>query len=167
MSNIVDREPVKAVIIDFDFNMTYTKLTKANFYLRQPDCLLIGGATDSILPVSKDFSILGPGPFVKLLEEASGKKLLTFGKPGKPLADVMMKHFHIKSPHRVLMIGDMLEQDILFANVCDFQSLVVLSGGCSYDQLMAQSEASLTPNYYANSMADFVEFMKDLNKSNV
>ena len=167
MSHIVERDPVKAVIVDFDFNITYAKLTKANFYLRQPDCLLIGGATDNQLPFTKDFTILGPGPFVKVLQQASGKDLLTFGKPGKLLADLLMQRFHIPAPQRVLMIGDMLEQDVRFARVCGFQSLLVLSGGCTYEQLMAQTEPNVIPDYYANSMLDFVEFMKDVNKSNV
>ncbi|KAM7347543.1 chronophin [Cochliomyia hominivorax] len=167
MGYVVDGKPVKAVIIDFDFNLSYLKIMKASIYLRHPDCLLICGATDFQLPVSKDSSVLGPGPFSKILEQCSGKRMLTFGKPGKELADLLMQRFHIPSPNRVLMIGDMLEQDVRFATSCGFQSLLVLSGGCSYEELMNQTDNSVIPNYYANSVADFVEFMKDLNKSNV
>ncbi|XP_065365930.1 chronophin [Calliphora vicina] len=167
MAHVVDRQPVKAVVIDFDFNLSFLKIMKANFYLRQPDCLLIGGATDFLLPVSKDLSVMGPGPFVKMLEQISRKKMLTFGKPGKALAEVLMQRCHIPTPDRVLMIGDMLEQDVRFATSCGFQSMLVLSGGCSYEELMTETDTNLIPNYYAQSVADFVEFMKDLNKCNV
>ncbi|XP_023299808.2 phosphoglycolate phosphatase 1A, chloroplastic isoform X1 [Lucilia cuprina] len=167
MGYVVDSQPVKAVVIDFDFNLSFLKLMKANLYLRQPDCLLIGGATDFLLPVTKDLSVMGPGPFVKILEETSRKEMLTFGKPGKALAEVLMQRSHIPTSDRVLMIGDMLEQDIRFATSCGFQSLLVLSGGTSYEELMSQKDENIIPNYYAQSVADFVEFIKDVNKSNV
>lgn len=167
MANAIGHEPVKAVIVDFDFNLSYLKLVKANFYLRNPECLLICGATDSQLPITKDLSILGPGPLIRILEQISRKKMLTFGKPGKELADLLMQRSHIPTADRVLMIGDMLEQDVKFATNCGFQSLLVLSGGCSYEEVMAQTDSGLIPNYYAHSVGDFVEFIKDLNKSNV
>lgn len=167
MSHAIDREPVKAVIVDFDFNLSYLKLVKASFYLRKPECLFICGATDNQLPVTKDMSVLGPGPLARILDECSRQKMLVFGKPGKELAELLMQRSHIPAANRVLMIGDMLQQDIKFATSCGFQSLLVLSGGCSYEEVMAQTDPSLIPNYYAHSMADFVEFIRDLNKSNV
>lgn len=163
----MDREPVKAVVIDFDFNLNFVKMMKANFYLRKPDCLLIGGATDVHLPVTKDLSVIGPGSFVKMLEQTSRREMLAFGKPGKHLAEVLMKHFNIQKAERALMIGDMLDQDVRFATACGFQSLLVLSGGCTLEELMVQKDPDVIPTYYANGMADFVEFMNDINKSNV
>lgn len=164
---MVTREPVKAVVIDFDFKLTLTKMLKANFYLRKPDCLLIGGATDYLFPINKDLSILGPGGFLKVLEDTSRKEMLVFGKPGKALAEVLTKRYNIKDPSRALMIGDMLDQDIRFGRSCGFQTLLVLSGGIQLEELMTQTDPNVIPDYYTNSMFDFVEFMRDVKKSHV
>ncbi|XP_013115800.1 glycerol-3-phosphate phosphatase [Stomoxys calcitrans] len=166
IANVVDSEPVKAVVIDFDFNLTLTTMMKANFYLRRPDCLLIGGATDYILPATKDMSFMGPGGFLKALEDTSGKEMLIFGKPGKALADILIKRFEIKETNRALMIGDMLEQDIRFGKMCNFQTLLVLTSGMTPEELCKQTDPNLIPDYYVDSMGDFVQFINDIKKSN-
>ncbi|XP_073835490.1 glycerol-3-phosphate phosphatase [Musca autumnalis] len=165
MGHVISRDPVKAVVIDFDFNLTMTTMMKAHFYLRRPDCLLIGGATDYALPVTKDLSVLGPGGFLKVLEDASRKEMLCFGKPGKALADSLLKRYNIQDPCRALMIGDMLDQDIRFGKRCGFQTLLVLSGGLKVEEVMKLTDPNVIPNYYANSMKDFVEFINDIKKS--
>uniref|UniRef100_T1PGZ1 Haloacid dehalogenase-like hydrolase n=1 Tax=Musca domestica TaxID=7370 RepID=T1PGZ1_MUSDO len=165
MGVVVSRDPVKAVVIDFDFNLTMTTMMRAHFYLRRPDCMLIGGASDYALPVTKDLSVLGPGGFLKVLEDASRKQMLLFGKPGKALADSLLKRYSISDPSRALMIGDMLDQDIRFGKLCGFQTLLVLSGGVKLDELLQQTDENVIPNYYANSMHDFVEFINDVKKS--
>ncbi|XP_061388904.1 glycerol-3-phosphate phosphatase-like [Musca vetustissima] len=166
MADVINCDPVKAVVIDFDFNVNMTTMMKAHYYLRQPDCLLIGGATDYYLPVTKDLWLLGPVGFLKVLEEASRKEVLLFGKPGKALADRILTRYDIEDPSRALMIGDMLDQDVRFGKRCGFQTLIVLSGGLKLEELMCQTNPNVIPNYYANSMKDFVEFMKDVKNSN-
>ncbi|XP_017473511.1 PREDICTED: pyridoxal phosphate phosphatase isoform X1 [Rhagoletis zephyria] len=160
-------EPVRAVIIDVDFNLSSPKLIRAHVFLRHPDCILIEGATDKLLPVGDDLDIIGPGPFAQVLAESSKKHLITLGKPGKELAEMLVKNFEIEETKRVLMIGDMLEQDIGFGRQCGFQTLVVLSGGCKLQDLESETIRDNIPDYYADSIADFIEFMNDLNKSNV
>lgn len=53
--------PVKAVIIDVDFNLTASKLMRAHGHLRNnPECLFIGGAADTLITFDgKD--IIGKG----------------------------------------------------------------------------------------------------------
>ncbi|KAI9589054.1 glycerol-3-phosphate phosphatase [Glossina fuscipes] len=164
MQYVMDREPIKAVIIDFDFNLSLCKMMKAVHYARQSDCLLIGGATDIALPISKDMTIMGAGVFVKAFEQAAKREMLVFGKPSEALANVLLKRYNIEKRERVLMIGDMLEQDIRFGKTSGFQTLLVLSGGCSMSELRGESDRNAIPDYYANSMKDFVDFMKELNK---
>ncbi|KAL7745373.1 hypothetical protein ACLKA6_015387 [Drosophila palustris] len=160
--NIFDKQPVRAVVIDVDFNLTSTKLLRAHLYLRHPDCRLLIGATDRLLPVAKDVNIIGPGPFASILVEASGKEAIELGKPGRELGNMLIKQHNVSSPDRVLMIGDMLAQDVKFGRLCEFQTLLVLSGGCTLDQLQAQTSPDLLPHYYADSMADFVKFFEEL-----
>lgn len=161
---VFDEEPVKAVIIDSDFNLSLLKMMKATFYLGQhPDCLLIGGATDLTVPVAKHLSVMGPGVFIKSLELASGRDALLLGKPGAELAKMLLTRYGILKPERVLMIGDMIDSDVHFGRLCGFQTLLVLSGGCTLEKLcQSKDSGSCTPDFYANSMADFKEFMNDL-----
>ncbi|XP_034672285.1 pyridoxal phosphate phosphatase [Drosophila subobscura] len=164
---IFDRQPVRAVIIDVDFNLTSPKLLRAHMYLRHPECLLIGGATDRLLPVAKGVNIIGPGPFASILVEASSQQALTLGKPGRELGELLIKHLKISEPHRVLMVGDMLAQDIRFGRQCGFQTLLVLSGGCSLEQLQAETSPDLVPDYYADTVADVAQLLGEAPKSHV
>ena len=50
---------VSAVVIDFDVNINYAKLTKAMVHLRKPDCLFVVGTPDMKIPVENGMSILG------------------------------------------------------------------------------------------------------------
>lgn len=60
ISTIHDKKSVQAVIIDVDFNLCFTKLARAQLYLKyNPDCILIRGATDKNLPITPDFQFMG------------------------------------------------------------------------------------------------------------
>ncbi|XP_043659721.1 chronophin [Drosophila teissieri] len=165
--HIFGREPVRAVIIDVDFNLTSPKLLRAHLYLRHPDCLLIEGATDRLLPVAKGVNIIGPGAFASILVEASGKPAITLGKPGRELGELIVEQCKIDQPSRVLMIGDMLAQDVGFGRQCGFQTLLVLSGGCTKEQLLAETDPQLIPDYYADSVADVAQLLGEAPKSRV
>ncbi|XP_067639553.1 chronophin [Eurosta solidaginis] len=164
-SHIFSKDPIRAVVVDVDFNLTSMKILRAHQFLRHPDCILIEAASDKLLPVGNGIDIIGPGPFTKILAECSKKPLITLGKPGKSLAEIIIKKFNIKETKRSLMIGDTLESDIAFGRQCGFQTLAVLSGFCKLQDIETESNPSKIPDYYADSMADFVEFMNDLNKS--
>ncbi|KAJ9600643.1 hypothetical protein L9F63_026217, partial [Diploptera punctata] len=110
---------VGAVIVDFDVNINYAKLTKASIHLRKPDCLFLAGACDMKVPLSSGFKIIGPGCFVSALEQVSGRKPMIFGKPSPLIRDCIMKKYPIDCG-RTLMIGDMLESDIKLGTNCDF-----------------------------------------------
>ncbi|XP_016995236.2 chronophin [Drosophila takahashii] len=167
--NIFDKEPVRAVVIDVDFNLSSPKLLRAHLYLRRPECLLIGGATDRLLPVAKGVNIIGPGAFASILVEASGREgsCITLGKPGRELGNLIVEHYKIDRPSRVLMVGDMLAQDIGFGRQFGFQTLLVLSGGCTREQLLAETDPRHIPDYYADSMADVAQLLGETPKAHV
>eukprot|EP00099_Drosophila_melanogaster_P006830 NP_001259467.1 uncharacterized protein Dmel_CG15739, isoform B [Drosophila melanogaster] len=165
--HIFGKEPVRAVIIDVDFNLTSPKILRAHLYLRHPECMLIEGATDRLLPVAKEVNIVGPGAFASILVEASGKQPITLGKPGRELGDLLVEHYQIVQPSRVLMIGDMLAQDVSFGRQCGFQTLLVLSGGCSKEELLAETDPQRIPDYYADSVADVAQMLGEAPKSRV
>lgn len=96
-------EPVKAVIVDVDFNISHPKVARAAFFLNKPDVLFMTGATDLKLPLGKNLTILGPGYFTNIIEEHTQRESLRFAKPSKFLAENVVK----KCGSRGLFIGDM------------------------------------------------------------
>ena len=55
---------------------------------------------------------------------------------------------------RICMVGDRLDTDILFGTDNGLKSLLVLSGVTSEEKLLSQ-ENTITPDFYADSIADF------------
>lgn len=95
---------VDAVIIDWDFNLTLKQLHEAQMYLRRSECLFITMTTEMALGNRVKF--IGPGPFWRLLEEATQRKAIVLGKPGSELCDVVKRKFRIADAKRVLFVGD-------------------------------------------------------------
>lgn len=52
------------------------------------------------------YAYLGPGPFIKILEEATQRKAMAIGKPGAALRDVLIAKYNITDPKRILFVGD-------------------------------------------------------------
>lgn len=103
---IKDDQPVRAVVIDWDFNLSMKQLHRAQLYLRNPECLFVALSTDMYLGFATP--IMGPGPFYKALEEATGRQAIVLGKPGAALRDYVLDKFDCRAdPKRVLFVGDM------------------------------------------------------------
>lgn len=159
---VKDDEPVRAVALDTDFNLTTAKLIRAQLYLQQcADCLFLVGTTDMMLSVGSA-RIIGPGPFYKLVEQAIGRPATVVGKPGRALRDILVDRYQLTQPQRVLFIGDMLEQDVGFGNACGFQSLLVLTGSTTLEALREHPVKEELPAYYLESFADFVRVLDEV-----
>lgn len=158
-----DSPRVGAVVMDIDVNISLAHLMKAKCYLeRNPDCILIVGATDYIVPLGDRMDVIGPGYFIDILEKATGRKALVLGKPSQALADFVLEQFNVTRPKRVLFIGDMLPQDMGFGSRCGFQKLLMLSGGTTMDMLRAHKKPEELPDFYMDSFADFIQLYKDV-----
>lgn len=158
-----DNQPVGAVALDTDFNLTTAKLIRAQQYLQRPggECLFVVGTTDMMLTVGRS-SIIGPGPFYKMLENASGRKATVVGKPGRALRDIVVQRYGLTDPQRVLFVGDMLEQDVGFGNACGFRSLLVLTGSTTLAELQSHAVDCELPAYYLRSFADFAKVLNEI-----
>lgn len=155
IATVHDRAPVRAVVIDVDFNVNYPKLLRAEMYLKNDSkCLLIAGATDKVLHARKGFNLIGPGHFLDVLEQSTGRKATVLGKPGVELASSVGDLFGIEDRGRVLFVGDMMQQDMVFASRCGFRKLLVLSGGTTKDDMLQEGDEECVPDYYADSLAD-------------
>ncbi|XP_065082767.1 uncharacterized protein LOC135705120 [Ochlerotatus camptorhynchus] len=147
---IHDKKPVKAVIMDYDYNCNHSKLLRAEVYLKtNPDCVLIAGATDYSIS-----NLLGSGHYVDILEKATGRKAIVLGKPGHQLGKQLKEQYGIEDAKRVLFVGDMVAQDVVFGKVAGFQTLLVLTGEARKLNVEKLSDGDHVPDYFAESFAD-------------
>lgn len=151
-------QPVAAVVYDVDLNFNLTKFYAAQYILAtSPECLLIYGANDRAFR-SYNHTFAGVGVFMDALTAAAQvkRKPIVMGKPSPKLGEMVVDKFSIKEKSRVLFIGDSLESDIKFAKLVGFQSLLVLSG-VSTEKQMNDAVDEEIPDFYADSLADFVK----------
>lgn len=161
LDTVHDQQPVKAVVIDFDLNVNYSKIVRAQLYLENPNCILVAGATDYNVPLGDGVNMLGPGYFLDVLSRATNKKAVVLGKPGHELGAIIKDRYKIDNPKRALFIGDTLVQDIGFGKKCGFQTLAVLTGNSTLEAIKNYHDANQVPNYYANSMEDFKKIFQN------
>ncbi|XP_017473506.1 PREDICTED: 4-nitrophenylphosphatase isoform X1 [Rhagoletis zephyria] len=156
---IHSNDPVKAVIIDVDFNLTAPKMMRAHWHLKNnPECLFIGGAADTLITVDgKD--VIGPGPYISVVENTSKRQPLILGKPGMALRDALMRKEHLQNPRRGLFIGDSLVTDVRFGKMCGFQTLLVLSGSTKREDLESTLLDIEMPDYVVDGLADLNGFL--------
>ncbi|XP_065082678.1 uncharacterized protein LOC135705049 [Ochlerotatus camptorhynchus] len=160
---IHDKKPVKAVIVDYDFNCSHTKLLRAELYLKtNPECMLIAGATDRSISITQQLEVIGSGHYVDILEKATGREAIVLGKPGHQLAKQLKEQYGMKDAKRVLFVGDMIAQDVAFGKVAGFQTLLVLTGGAKKLDVERLSNQDHVPDYYTESFADFGKLIQEV-----
>lgn len=126
---------------------------RAQVHLKNPQCLFIAGAADPRIPFGGN-ELLGPGSFIEMVEKANHCKAQVFGKPGKELSELLKHSYNIKSPERVLMVGDSLKSDIRFGKMCGFKTLLVLTGGTKMTELDEVKDEEDMPDYVAEKLED-------------
>ncbi|KAH8387324.1 hypothetical protein KR093_006430, partial [Drosophila rubida] len=171
---IFGQQTVQAVVIDVDFNLSATKLMRAHLQLQNPNCLFLAGAADATIPFGDgeiigvhaatmpmlqppiySHSISGPGAFIDVVAKASERQPTVLGKPGEALRQLLRER-HLDCPaSRVLFIGDSLASDIGFARASGYQTLLVLTGGGSAEDLanLPPGHAHL-PDYVCDCLGD-------------
>ena len=87
------------------------------------------------------------------------------GKPETYVADMLRKHHKI-DPKRTLMIGDRANTDILLGTRCGFQTLLVLSGVTSLEEVehwkqsAARRYKDFLPSYYTEQLGDLLSHLQ-------
>lgn len=164
MPDLLDSsDKAAAVVYDIDANLTFMQLCLAHQYLADKSypTQLIVGAADKTSILKKNIRFMTSTAFIPVLAEIANVKVQGFGKPSKSLGQYIMEHFHIMDPKRVLFMGDNLQMDIRFGLELGFQTMFVLSGAHTKKE-MENTAVEHQPNYYADSLADFIEFFSDI-----
>ena len=113
------------VVVGLDRNLTYEKLDKAMQILRKGAKLM--AAHTARVYMYETGPAMAPGPIVKALEYASGKRALSFGKPSPLMFKLAMANARVGSRDTV-MVGDQIETDIMGAKKVGIYTILTLSG---------------------------------------
>lgn len=103
---------------------------------------------------------IGPGPFVKALEEASGVQAITVGKPSPSYFQAAVQHAERElgcklAPEQIIMVGDDANDDALAAVRLGFYGVLVRTG-----KYRAGDETKvLEHSNKAHCLASFVELV--------
>lgn len=145
------------VIVGLDRFLTYDKLAWATILIRQ-GATFIATNTDATLP-HNDEELPGAGSIVAFLETATGKKPdIIIGKPNPWILELALKLNNLEKQD-VLIIGDRLDTDILLGVKSGVDTLLVLTGVSSIDDI---ERLNITPTYVAKDLKSFVEEFNEL-----
>lgn len=104
--NTIADDKIGAVIAEIDLNVDFVNLQKAVALIKKPEVIFLAGPRDMVIPLGLDRVMLGPGNYLRILEEATGRTGLQMAKPSLNLRDYIIEKLKIKDAARVLFIGD-------------------------------------------------------------
>lgn len=145
---VVDSKP-DFVVIGEGRTMTLETMEKA-VQMVVDGAKLIATNLDPSCPTQDGGVRPGCGAYVKMLEETTGIKAFSPGKPSPVIFREARKKMNLRTAETI-MIGDTMETDILGAVQLGYKGILVLSGGTSREQISSYSYA---PDYIVSSVAD-------------
>lgn len=157
---IVLERDVGAVVVGFDEHFSYNKLLRAGSHLINPECHYI--ATNHIeggVLLSPDMKMPMPGALVTAVNKVSKREPQIIGKPHNHMFQCILTKFPKIDKSKCIMIGDSLKADIGFAKTIGIDSVLVLSGTSSLQDVNDNQVSSdsytrtLVPDYYVTSLS--------------
>jgi NagD protein len=147
-------EPVDFVVLGYDRRYTYDTVSIA---FRQ----ILSGSGFIAMNIDKNFVradgfFPAGGLLVKGLEFCTGKEATVIGKPNKTFFDMAMKVVG-STPDKTVMIGDLLEGDIIGAKKAGLEAIMVRTG--SYDEGDVKASA-IKPDMTLDSIRDLPGALK-------
>ncbi len=147
---VVDKEPDYVVVgegrtLSFEMLETAVKMVLDG-------AKLIATNLDPNCP-TKDGTRPGCGAIVRLIEEATGIKAFSVGKPSTVMMRQARKELGMATSETI-MVGDTMETDILGGVQMGYRTVLVLSGGTSRDDLASYA---YKPDLVVDSVADLCD----------
>lgn len=135
------------VVIGFDTELDYEKLCKACTYVRH-GAIYYGINPDWNCPIEGGEFIPDCGSMAKLIEASTGRFPEFFGKPSRHTLEYIVKTTGVK-PEEIAVVGDRLYTDIAVAANSDVNSILVLSGESTRDDV---ANSNVKPTMIAESL---------------
>jgi len=160
----LDRD-VRCVVVGLDYDFSFVKAAKAVMYLQRKSCLFVATNSDSNIPTSTGRLMPCAGSILAMVQTGSQRLPdVVCGKPNQAMYDVIASKQKIDR-RRTLFVGDRLNTDILFAGRAGFQSLLVLSGVSTMDDVhckeasMSDEDQRSVPNYFSASLGELARLL--------
>ncbi len=118
-------EGAQAVVLAYDTELTYEKLTHAALLLQDPDVAYLATHPDLVCPSPKG-PLPDAGSFMALFETATGRRPQhIFGKPDPAVLGTLLTAYRREE---MVMVGDRLSTDKKLAENAGIDFILVLSG---------------------------------------
>jgi HAD superfamily hydrolase (TIGR01450 family) len=150
---VVDRHNhAQAVLVGLDYDLNYSKICEAAKAIKNGSLLI--ASNQAKIKLTTDSYIIGPGFTVKGLEYVTGKNAVLVGKPGKFMFHLALNKMDLP-PHKVLTIGDKLEQDIYGGHTVGTGTCLVLSGAAAQSYPLIKSN-NYHPDFIIEDISQLV-----------
>lgn len=148
--SIVDHDP-DYVVVGEGRTLSF-EMIEAAVNMIQGGAKLIATNMDPNCPTASGMRP-GCGAIVAMLEQATGARAFSVGKPSPIMMRAARKELDLRS-EQTTMIGDTMETDILGGVQMGYHTVLVLSGGTVPDDL---ADFAYRPERVVNSVADLVD----------
>lgn len=146
---------VGAVIVGFDRYINYYKMQYAQLCINEnPGCQFIATNLDAVTHLTDAQEWAGNGSMVGAIKGCTGQEPVLVGKPSPLMIDYIVSKYGIQR-NEICMVGDRLDTDILFGKDNGLSSCLTLTGVTTEDKLLSP-ENSIRPDFYVDSIADFM-----------
>ncbi|WP_435174863.1 HAD-IIA family hydrolase [Halorussus sp. AFM4] len=143
-----------AVVVGFDTDLTYEKARKATLAIRD-GATFLQAHPDAVCPTAEGF-VPDCGAIAAMIERATDRRpARVFGKPGPEMvAPVLDREGY--APEDVVVVGDRLETDVRLAEAVGCESVCVLSGEATRDEIEASDRRPTLIAPTAGALTDFI-----------
>lgn len=152
----VSEDHCDAVVVGLDRSFSYDKMSRALGQL-QKGAVFVATNRDATFPADGGKFLPGAGSIVAALECCAGQSPIVVGKP-EPWFEVLVKSVVGAPADRCIMVGDRLDTDIQFGNLCGFQTLLVTATGVNSVEDMQKAPARQQATFHTGSVSDVRNF---------
>lgn len=122
----------QAVVLAYDTELTYHKLARSALLLQKPEVLFLATHPDLVCP-SPEGPLPDVGSFIRLYATATGRTpQFIFGKPNPAVLAPLLARY---AREEMVMVGDRLSTDMKLARNAGIDSILVLSGEATREDL--------------------------------
>lgn len=148
---------IDAVVAGFYTELIYQKLKDACLYLENQDPLFIATNGDYRCPIENKNYIPDCGGMIEWIKMTTGKTAEVMGKPNPEVINYFLDKYHL-SKEDILVVGDRLYTDILVGVNSHVDTLCVLSGECTIDDI---NNYPYKPTYIRDSVISLIDLLKE------
>ena len=147
---------IDAVVCGFSTELVYQELKDACLYLQTQDIPFIATNLDFRCPIEDGLYIPDCGGMCEWMRLCTGKSATVMGKPNPVMIDYLANEFNVKKDE-ILVVGDRLYTDILVGVNANVDTLCVLSGESSLEDVKAYPHQ---PTYIRDSIRSLPDLLK-------